>query len=80
MTKIEKRRCEQLAQEAINKCLKSKEEYKNWESCKKNNDSMGAHLALRKADQDYGYAEGIYQALVVVGYDSESMEELSDLI
>ena len=80
MTKIEKRRCEQLALEAITKCLKSKEEYKSWDNCKKNNDSMGAHLALRKADQHQGYAEGIYQALVVLGYNSESMKEFSELI
>lgn len=80
MTKTEKEKCEQLVEEAITKCLESKEEYKNWESCKKNNDSMGAHLVLRKADQDYGYAEGIHQALAVIGYSSVSMEELSDLI
>lgn len=80
MTKIEKRRCEQLALEAITKCLESKEEYKSWDNCKKNNDSMAAHLALRKADQHYGFAEGIYYSLVVLRYESEKMKQLTELI
>mgnify|MGYP001623310272 CR=1 FL=1 len=80
MTKIEKRRCEQLAQEAIESLSNASREYGEWKLCEQGNNSTGAHVSLRKADRHQGYAEGIYQALAVIGYSSESMKELSEMI
>lgn len=80
MTKIEKRRCEQLAQEAIESLSNASEEYKEWELSGRGNNPIGAQISLRKADRHQSYAEGIYQALVVIGYNSESMKELSEMI
>lgn len=80
MTKTEKEKCEQLVEEAINKCLESKEEYKKYSSCRKEGNLIDAHLALRKADQHYGFAEGIYYSLVVLRYESKKMRQLTELI
>lgn len=80
MTKIEKRRCEQLAQEALKSLRNASTEYGEWELLGRGNSPTAAQISLRKADRHQGYAEGIYQALVVIGYNSESMKELSELI
>ena len=37
-------------------------------------------LLTRKADQHHGYAEGIHQALAVLGFKHEKMKELSELL
>lgn len=80
MTKIEKEKCEILTQEAIRNIEKAKNEYAEWELCERGNHPAAAQISLRKADQHQGYAEGIYQALVVIGYKSESMKELNKKI
>ena len=80
MTKAEKAKCKQLADEALVKLNDSEEEYEKYEKCKKKGNMTDAHIALRDADQDWGYAQGIYQALVVIGYRGKEMEELSEKI
>lgn len=47
---------------------------------RKRGEKVGAECALRNADQLRGYAEGIYQALAVIGYSSERMKELTGKI
>lgn len=79
MTKIEKQRCEKLIEEAERNLNNSDMEYSKYERLK-GEKKIDAECALRKADQLRGYAEGIYQALAVIGYSSESMKELTERI
>lgn len=80
MTKIERKRCEKLIEEAERNLNNSDMEYSKYERLKKEEEKINAECALRNADQLRGYAEGIYQALVVIGYSSASMKELTERI
>lgn len=80
MTKIEKARCEKLIEEAERNLENSDTEYSKYERFKKEEKKIDAECALRNADQLRGYAEGIYQALTVIGYYSASMKELTERI
>lgn len=80
MTKIERKRCEKLIEEAKRNLENSNIEYSKYERLKKEGKKVDAACALRNADQLCGYAEGIYQALTVIGYSSESMKELTERI
>lgn len=80
MTKIEKERCEKLIEEARRNLNNSDVEYSKSERLQKEGKIIDAECALRNADQLRGYAEGIYQALTVIGYYSASMEELTKRI
>ena len=80
MTKIEKERCEKLIEEAEINLERSDMEYSKYERLRKEEKKIDAECALRNADQLRGYAEGIYQALAVIGYSSESMKELTERI
>lgn len=80
MTKQEKLKCEKLADESIRKAKESKEEFENYNLLEKAGNLIDAGVALRKGDQAYGYAMGIYQALVCVGYKSDRMKELTELL
>lgn len=79
MTKIEKERCEKLIDEAKRNLENSDIEYSKYERLKEEK-KIDAECALRNADQLRGYAEGIYQALAVIGYSSAGMEELTERI
>lgn len=79
MTKIEKQRCEKLIEEAERNLNNSDMEYSKYERLK-GEKKIDAECALRKADQLRGYAEGIYQALAVIGYPSTSMKALTERI
>lgn len=80
MTKIEKERCEKLIEEAERNLENSNIEYSKYERLKREGKKVDAVCALRNADQLCGYAEGIYQALTVIGYSSASMKELTERI
>lgn len=80
MTKQEKLNCEKLTDEAIRNAKESKEEYDKYNLLEKDGSLIDAGVALRKADQTYGYAQGIYQALVCIGYKGEKMERLAGLL
>lgn len=80
MTKAEKAKCKQLAEEALLKYNYSEEAYEKYTRCRKEGNLTGAHVALREADQDWGYAEGIYQALAIIGYKGKEMEKLTEMI
>lgn len=80
MTKTEKLRCERLIKEAERNLENSNIEYSKYERLKREGKKVDAVCALRNADQLCGYAEGIYQALTVIGYSSESMKELTERI
>ena len=77
MTKLEYTKCEKLLDEAIrNAEIANKEFYKAGNSC----DTIERHILETKAWNHRGYAEGINQALAVLGFKNERMQELVKLI
>lgn len=51
-----------------------------YEKLKGTENKVDAQIVMRKASYHRGHAEGIYQALVVIGYSSAGMEELTKRI
>lgn len=80
MTKVENMRCEKLMEEVIRKAISSKEDYRAYEKLLKDGKQIDAECKLRLADQEIGYAEGIRQALVCIGFTHERMKELDELL
>lgn len=80
MTKIEKSKCEKFMEEAIRKALDFNVDYKEYERLHKEGKEVEAKCKLRLADQEIGYAEGIYQTLAVIGFKHDKMKELSELL
>lgn len=78
MTNLEKDKCEKLCKEAIKEIQNANEYFKK--NDKVNHDCSLATADLRWGDRKTGYAEGINQVLVSLGYKSESMEQLSKLL
>lgn len=79
MTKIEYRQCVKLMEEAIRKARQFDDEYKTYNQLL-NEDTIKAETEQRKADQHYGEAIGIQQALATLGFKHEKMKELSKLL
>ncbi len=78
MTKTEYGKCVKLMEEAIRNIRKSQLEYE-----KANGyftDSEKREDIEQRANQHYGYAEGIKQALVTLGFKHNRMKELSELL
>ena len=80
MTKVENMRCEKLMEEAIRKVISSKEDYSAYKKLLKDGKQVDAECKLRLVDQEIGYAEGIRQALVCIGFTHERMKELDELL
>lgn len=79
MTKIEYGKMRKLMEEAIRKAKQSDEEYKTYNQLL-NKDIVKAETEQRKADQHYGEAIGINQALATLGFTHDRMKELFDLL
>lgn len=77
MTKQEKDKCEKLMDEAVRNAENANEEFYKAGKCY---DTTERHILETKAWSHRGYAEGIYQALAVIGYKSEKMEEIGKRI
>lgn len=77
MTKVEKARCEKLMEEAIQKAKQAKKEFNKAESEK---DITSKSILLEMAHSHLGYADGINQTLVCIGFKHERMKELEDLL
>lgn len=77
MTKLEAMKCEKLLNEAIRYAENANEEFANADSCK---DVIEKSILLAQAHNHRGYAEGINQALAVIGFKNERMAELGKLI
>ena len=73
MTKREIEKCENLMHEAIRYAKKSKEEL---EKAMSEKDKTEREILHSKGVQHYGYAHGINQALVELGFKHEKMKEL----
>lgn len=80
MTKTEYGKCEKLMEEAIREVKQSEERYKEAKEYLKNANELKWEEAQRRADQQYGYAEGINQVLVILGFRHDRMKELSRLL
>lgn len=80
MTKVENMRCKELMEEAIRKAISSKDDYRSYKKLLKDGKQVDAECKLRLADQEIGYAEGIRQALVCIGFTHERMKELDELL
>ena len=77
MTKQEYMKCEKLLDEAIRNAETANEEfYKAGNSY----DTTERHILETKAWNHRGYAEGINQVLVVLGFKHDRMSELGKLI
>ena len=77
MTKVEYTRCEKLMEEAIQKAKQAKEEFNKAESEK---DITSKSILLEMAHSHLGYADGINQTLVCIGFKHERMKELGNLL
>ena len=77
MTKVEYTRCEKLMEEAIQKAKQAEEEFNKAGSEK---DITSKSILLEMAQNHLGYAEGINQTLVCIGFKHEWMKELEDLL
>ena len=77
MTKLEAMKCEKLLNEAIRYAENANEEFTNADSCR---DVIEKSVLLAQAHNHRGYAEGINQALAVIGFKHERMAELGKLI
>lgn len=77
MTKVEMKKCENLVHEAILSAERATFLWKKHEEAK---DPITAEVKMRDSDQHYGYAEGIYQALVSIGFYNEGMNTLKNLL
>lgn len=80
MTKAENKKCEDLLREGIKNGESAKKEYAEAEKHLANANKLEWEVNQRKADQNLGYAQGIYQALVVVGFEHKDMQKLAELI
>ena len=77
MTRLEIVECKKLAEEAIQNANNSKKEFEEAARCY---DTTERHILETKAWNHRGYAEGIIQALNVIGIKHEQMAELGKLI
>lgn len=80
MTNMEKQKCKKLIEEANVSLNLSDMYWRKYEKLKGTENKVDAQIVMRKASYHRGYAEGIYQALVVIGYSSAGMEELTERI
>lgn len=77
MTKVEYTRCRKLMEEAIRNAENANEEFYKAAKCY---DTTERHILETKAWNHRGYAEGINQALAIIGFKHEQMAELGKLI
>lgn len=80
MTKIEYGKCEKLMEKAIQNAEDAKMEYNKYECFLREKEAAKAETEQRKADQHIGYADGINQVLVTLGFKHDRMKELSKLL
>lgn len=80
MTKLEYEKCKKLMYEAISNARQSQEDYAESEKYKKNENNIKCEIKQRQGDQHFGYARGINQVLVTIGFKHDDMKKLSELI
>lgn len=80
MTRVEKEKSEILIDEAFINYECSQAEWEIYEAFKKEGNSIEAEFHLRRFQDKRSFAEGIYQALAVMGFDHPKMKEFSKLL
>lgn len=80
MTNDELVKCKALTSVGINHLKDSKELEKESKDCYANNNMALGELKQMKSDQLYGCALGIHLVLATLGYEDDSMDELSKLL
>lgn len=80
MTKTEYGKCKKLMEDTIWKAKQADEEYKIQIRLLNECKIIDAETEQRKADQHYGEAVGIEQALATLGFAHDRMKELSKLL
>lgn len=80
MTKQERDKCEKLLNEVAMNLDRADANWEDFEDAKRGGYSDDAEISLRQFENHRGYAEGIYQALAVLGYKSEKMMEIGKRI
>lgn len=77
MTKEERAKCENLMEEAIRNAEEANELFFKAE---KTSDTVEKEVLMSKAHNHQGYAEGIHQALAVIGFKHERMRKLRSIL
>ena len=77
MTNIEWAKCEKLMEEAIRNAENAKEEFDDVEA---KDNIYEKYMLMGLAQNHMGYASGINQALVCIGFKHKRMKELGKLI
>lgn len=77
MTKIEYKKCETVMEEAI---IKAKDANEKFYEAGKSYDTPKRHVLETMAWDHRGYAEGVNQVLVSIGFKHDRMKELGKLI
>lgn len=77
MTKLECMKCEKLLNEAIEYANDANDKFA---AAAKHPNATEQQILENAAQNHRGYAEGINQALAVIGFKHEQMEELGKLI
>ncbi|MEG2110386.1 MAG: hypothetical protein RRY19_11425 [Clostridium sp.] len=80
MNRIEKEKCIEMMIEGICSGKFAEEAFKKSTEEEKNKDFTSAKISELKGQNALGYAEGINQVLVSIGFKHPQMEELSKLI
>lgn len=80
MTRAEKEKVEILIDEAFINYKCSEAEWEMHESFKKEGNFIDAEFHLRRFQDKRSFAEGIYQALAVMGFNHPKMKEFSKLL
>ena len=78
MTKQEKDKCEKLLNEAALNLDRADANWEDFEDAKRGGHSDDAEISLRQFENYRRYAEGIYQALAVLGYKGEKMMKIGN--
>lgn len=77
MNKTECENCKRVMEEGIRNVNKAIEEF---DKSNKTNNKIDFEILRMKAQNHMGYAEGILQALVCIGFKHDRMRELEDLL
>ena len=80
MTKLEYKKCEKLMNEAIRNAEAANENWEKYLVAERNKVALDMEINMRDYDYHRGYAEGINQALAVIGFKHEQMAELLELL
>ena len=80
MTKEEKNKCEKVLDEAALSLDKADAKWEDYEDAKRGGHYDDEEISLRLSENYHGYAEGIYQALAILGYKSKKMIEIGERI